>query len=361
MQSSATRPVHGVPAAGQVSDRVSVLDRASQLEQAMAGINVALAVRVPPADPTRGIDLGMQKRTYRELAVVNMQCGPLSAARTSRQAAESDGALMTALLVRSGTELIGQDDSTTLLRKGDLLLWNCERPARFTVGNLVEKRLMVVPTGLLTAVGSSRLVESGLIVRRRSPATELLDHFLESLLVAGEDLGSTAVCTVRNAALELLVGSLHPSDGGGGPAPSMALRPAIEDWIDHHLPDTVITPASVAAAHAVSVRTVHRMFAETGDTLGSVVRLRRLMRARRELECTHHSITAIASRWGYSDSSHFTRTFKHQFGMSPTDHRALCRQDDEGREGEVVGNGVAVQSHGTRVHAPTTVRQNTLT
>jgi hypothetical protein len=134
----------------------------------MAGIDVGLAIRVPQDDPAHQVELAMRKRVFRELAVVDMQCGALSAARTSRQAAECGGALMTALLVRSGTEMVGHGDSMTPLRKGDLLLWNCGRPARFTVSSLVEKRLMVVPTGLLTAMGAGGVSDRGLTVIRRS-------------------------------------------------------------------------------------------------------------------------------------------------------------------------------------------------
>ncbi|WP_020173144.1 helix-turn-helix domain-containing protein [Gordonia polyisoprenivorans] len=305
------------PAAG----RSSTLDQAEKLEGALTDIDIALAVRVPPIERADPIGVQMQQRTYPELTVVNMRCGPVSAARTSRQIAKADNALMAALLVRSGDELVRQDGSTSLLRPGDLLLWDCTRPAHFQVGTSIEKRLMIVPEGVFNAVGAERPSARGLTIIRQSSATRLLDHFLDSLLTAGDELSPAAATAARNAALELLVGSLHRDPSTAIPASSIALRQSIERWIDQHLGDANITPALVAAAHAISVRTVHRMFAETGDTLGSVIRMRRLLRARRELECTHHSITAIASRWGFSDSSHFTRTFKRQFDISPSDHR----------------------------------------
>ena len=52
--------------------------------------------------------------------------------------------------------------------------------------------------------------------------------------------------------------------------------------------------------------------------------IRRLNRVRGELECTDHTIAAIASRWGFCDSSHLNRIFKRQFGLSPSDYRAQC-------------------------------------
>jgi AraC family transcriptional regulator, positive regulator of tynA and feaB len=32
-------------------------------------------------------------------------------------------------------------------------------------------------------------------------------------------------------------------------------------------------------------------------------------------------ISVIAHRWGFSDTSHFSRTFKAHYGYSPTDYR----------------------------------------
>jgi AraC family transcriptional regulator, positive regulator of tynA and feaB len=38
-------------------------------------------------------------------------------------------------------------------------------------------------------------------------------------------------------------------------------------------------------------------------------------------------ITNIAQRWGFSDTSHFRRTFKAHYGCSPTDYRNAYRCD----------------------------------
>jgi len=307
-----------------IRPQLSALDRASQLEESMAQLDVALSVRLPPVEPPHAVGVDMQRRTFHELDVVDMRCGPLLAARTNRLVQEANDALMIALLVHDGAEIVGHVDTAAVLSRGDLLLWNCERPARFAVADLVSKRLMVVPADLFDSAGTKRIAQRGFTVVRRSPATQLLDHFLGTLVTSEDCLGSAASAGVRNAVLELLFGSLQPDPSASIDGSTIALRPAVERWIDQHLTDMVITPTSVAVAHAVSVRTVHRMFAETGDTLGSVVRLRRLNRVRGELECTDHTIAAIASRWGFCDSSHLNRIFKRQFGLSPSDYRAQC-------------------------------------
>jgi AraC family transcriptional activator of tynA and feaB len=72
----------------------------------------------------------------------------------------------------------------------------------------------------------------------------------------------------------------------------------------------------------VSVRTVNRTFSATGHTVGEVVRVRRLARAREELVDRAAPITSIAHRWGFADGSHFSRAFRAVYGCSPSDYRA---------------------------------------
>jgi AraC family transcriptional regulator, positive regulator of tynA and feaB len=38
--------------------------------------------------------------------------------------------------------------------------------------------------------------------------------------------------------------------------------------------------------------------------------------------CISESITSIAYKWGFTDSAHFSRSFKKQFEVSPKDFRA---------------------------------------
>ena len=69
------------------------------------------------------------------------------------------------------------------------------------------------------------------------------------------------------------------------------------------------------------MRTVNRIFNATGQTVGEVIRVRRLARAREDLVDSDRPVSAIAHRWGFSDPSHFTRSFKAHYGASPREYR----------------------------------------
>jgi AraC-like DNA-binding protein len=99
----------------------------------------------------------------------------------------------------------------------------------------------------------------------------------------------------------------------------------MDRYIERHLLDGAVTVGDIATAHGVSVRTVNRIFNATGQTVGEVIRVRRLARAREDLIDSDLSVSAIAHRWGFSDPSHFTRSFKAHYGASPREYRTAGR------------------------------------
>jgi AraC-like DNA-binding protein len=82
---------------------------------------------------------------------------------------------------------------------------------------------------------------------------------------------------------------------------------------------------SIARAHFVSTRQLHRLFAGTGETVTRRIRRLRLERCRRELADRRRatdSVTGISRRWGFPDLPGFSRAFRSTYGLSPTDYRA---------------------------------------
>ncbi|MGV9451747.1 AraC family transcriptional regulator [Streptomyces sp. NPDC003635] len=94
--------------------------------------------------------------------------------------------------------------------------------------------------------------------------------------------------------------------------------------VDAHLWDRRLTPASVAAAQHISVRYLHRLFEGQGSTIGRWIQHRRLEEARRELARPGRAdltVSAVARRWGFASATHFSRSFRAAYGMSPSDWR----------------------------------------
>jgi AraC-like DNA-binding protein len=100
----------------------------------------------------------------------------------------------------------------------------------------------------------------------------------------------------------------------------------IQSFIHRHLDDSALSPATVAAAHHISLRTLHRLFHHHahGATVASYITRQRLTRARRDLADPHLAtwpVQAIALRWGFQRPADFARAFRTAYGTTPTAYR----------------------------------------
>jgi AraC family transcriptional regulator, positive regulator of tynA and feaB len=70
------------------------------------------------------------------------------------------------------------------------------------------------------------------------------------------------------------------------------------------------------------------LLAEEGTSIMRLVRARRLEHCRRALEDpsqAHRKVSEIAYGWGFSDMTHFGRSFRATFGSLPSEYRRLAQ------------------------------------
>ncbi|RZT84207.1 AraC-like DNA-binding protein [Pseudonocardia sediminis] len=302
-------------------------DVAEQWRDMLSATHLPWSVAVPrPETGAVLFEAAVRRWWIDDLALVDCTCGPCSGTRTRRELAGTDGEFVVVLITLAGRETVAQGDAEAGLRPGDAVVWDSTAPARFAVSEPLSKRSLLIPRAALDEVGGRVWTSGGVRLDGTKPATRLLTSYLDSLGVALPDLGPQSVRAARNATLELFVGALRA--GVDTPTTTMAqpaLRDAMDRYIERHLLHAAVTPAAIARAHGVSVRTVNRIFNATGQTVGEVVRVRRLARAREDLTDGDLPVSSIAHRWGFSDTSHFSRTFKAHYGSSPSEYREVAR------------------------------------
>jgi len=106
--------------------------------------------------------------------------------------------------------------------------------------------------------------------------------------------------------------------------PHQVLLQKIYDHIDLHLGSAELSPSSIAAAHYISTRHLHTLFNQSGTTVSTWIRERRLERARADLldpMLAERPVWVIAAGWGFPDPAHFSRVFKTAYGISPSELR----------------------------------------
>jgi AraC-like DNA-binding protein len=103
-----------------------------------------------------------------------------------------------------------------------------------------------------------------------------------------------------------------------------ALRERIKQHVAQHLGDPGLSVDALARALGCSRRQLYNAFAEEPDGLAGYILARRLEACRRAFDdraFSHRSITDIALSFGFQNMAHFSRVFRAQLGMAPSDYR----------------------------------------
>ena len=134
---------------------------------------------------------------------------------------------------------------------------------------------------------------------------------------------------MQNYCVDLIATSIGKLAGGNG-APTSSTRAsalmAVRMAVEVRLQDPNLTPSKIAALAGITVRYANSLLEPEGTSLSRLMLSRRLDRCRKTLgdsSQAHRTISDIAYGWGFSDMTHFSRTFKAAFGMLPSAYRRM--------------------------------------
>jgi AraC-like DNA-binding protein len=114
-----------------------------------------------------------------------------------------------------------------------------------------------------------------------------------------------------------------------------ARRAAILRTIERNIGDLSLSPTTVAQSLGITPRYLHILLEETGRSFSHHVlgwRLGRAVALLRDPQWHNRTISDIATEAGFSDVSYFNRSFRRQFGATPTDVRTAAIRDAALRE-----------------------------
>ena len=149
---------------------------------------------------------------------------------------------------------------------------------------------------------------------------------------AGITADPAAAAATAAASIDLvraLLASAAHSRRHARPVFAETLLTRIRAFTRLRLADPELTPAMIAAAHGISLRQLYKVCADAGLSLEQWIITERLHRVRQELtrpDRRHLPIATIALRWGFRDPTHFTRRFKAQYGVTPSQWRQAAQQ-----------------------------------
>lgn len=230
---------------------------------------------------------------------------------------------------RSGCSQISQNGQTVQLAPGDLVLMDSVGSCEITPQGLIEHASLHLPReDVLRALRNERSLFGK--VSPRCTSGRMLRLLVDQLYLneAGIQADACEGEAMLSAFTSLLGPALTQREQDAEIADSIAgnsLRRQAQQLIDESLSQPNLTPMALASRLQISVRQLYRLFEEQGDSVCRYIQRTRLQRSASDLanpNLRRESITAIAYKWGFTDSAHFSRAFKKQFEQSPKDYRA---------------------------------------
>jgi AraC family transcriptional activator of tynA and feaB len=297
----------------------------------LAATHLSFDIRATSRTPAR-FNGAVSRRRFGGLALVDCASSQWLGRHGKTVSGDEPEPIVGFQFVRKGVELVRESGREITLTAGDIVLWDGWQPAEVEVVEPFLKRTLIFPRERVMAV-CPRLAElKALPPLNQSGPARLLVRYLDALAMELPALDDAAGTAAADAALELLRAAVEPSVPSTRAAKREALRADVRRYVRAHLQDPTLCPDTIAKAHAISVRALHALFEDSGESVAGLVRRERLLRCQEDLgRLSGGSVTEIAFRWGFRDAAHFSRVFKREFGLTPSEarHAALARMGME--------------------------------
>ncbi|MGW0609659.1 helix-turn-helix domain-containing protein [Streptomyces sp. NPDC002788] len=237
-------------------------------------------------------------------------------------------------MIARRSDATNRDGDKVLLEPGDLVFCDPARRHYLRFDGDCEMTVFRIPRWYLGVSERDLDRVVGVTVRGGGGLGALVSDFLSTLAaeaqlhrsMIGDRLARSAMDLVAVLVMELLETETAEKASSVSKAGNEMLS-RIRTYIGEHLMEPDLSPETIARAHHISVRYLHKLFQNDDTTVSQWVRQRRLDSSRHELSRTPNrrvTVAAVAHRWGFTSPAHFSRTFREAYGMSPTEWQALA-------------------------------------
>lgn len=280
-------------------------------EQHNADALIGLACRIPSDTTFRATEINLQLERL-HLAFVRGTPHTVVRDRLIVSHRPSDSVLVYAAL--RGEALWEHSGGRTVVRPGQLLVCDGDRPFLRGFGHGVEELAVKVPRDALAEVTGMSSIEMPLLIDGTGDKASPYARALVRLV--GRSVGRAAIPADERTILELV--SVVAT--GGRVGLPVAHRAAARAFIDDHLVDPAMSAADVAAGAGISERHLSRLFAATGMSVPQHILARRLDLAYSLLgraDLRDIRLSEIAGKCGLTSTAHFSEAFKRRFDKTP--------------------------------------------
>lgn len=245
--------------------------------------------------------------------------------RTSKLARDDTDRRFILNLLERGSTSVAQSGRVAHLLPGDMAAISSAQEYMTTFERTTVRHGFLVPWEMLGL--PDRLVQDQLArpVGSAHPLARVVSAYLLALALSAPDLDEERRAAAERPTLALVAALFAVRAGDArraraALAETLAVR--IEVYVRMHLRDRDLGVNSIARAHGISERYVYATVARSGISLGGWIRRQRLAAAAEELRSTTVTVAEVAHRWCFADHAHFSRAFKAEYGVTPSEWRA---------------------------------------
>jgi AraC-like DNA-binding protein len=272
----------------------------------------------------------IQQAQIGPVTVLDFHTSAMQAIRTPGLIRNSDLGMCKIDLGIRGRGEYEQDDRQSLLAPGDFHFIDLSRPSRVATEAAHEVSVVTFPLELLPACAGDLRGLTAVPFSAQDPYAALVASLGRELVRHLDSYEPGRDARIGTAFLDLLALAVATRLDRVSAVPpetrQQAMAARIRAFIEQHLGDPGLSPALIAAAHHVSVRTLHRLYEAEDETVAALIRRRRLERCRQDLlDAGLHGrpAGAIGARWGFLDAAGFSRAFRDAYGLPPAEYRAI--------------------------------------
>ncbi|MGZ4988143.1 MAG: AraC-like ligand-binding domain-containing protein [Limisphaerales bacterium] len=260
-----------------------------------------------------------------DIDLISFENSPMRVSHTERHARSSNPDELLLCLHSAKSLLVEQDGREAQLTTGDIVLLDPARPYRAHFQSNSKLLVFKVPRILLAAHTVPARGLTAFPIRPTAGAAGLVSNILAALPQHVAKLDSNVHAIVQCHLLDLMGIALAQASDQVHVSHTRWLGVArIKSEATARLADPALNAARVADAANVSIRHANSLLAREGTSLARLIkdmRLARVKAALNDVALDSVSIKEIASRWGFSDMTHFGRMFKKKYGSTPRDYR----------------------------------------
>jgi len=266
------------------------------------------------------------RRSVGQLGLTEMGAGRyvMTHHRLDQRAATRPGCCL--IIQIEGQALMSQAGRDALLSPGDLTLIDGTRAANFVYPQRYRQLAVQLPHRAVTRrfgvdIPTARLLPGA------NTVPSMVREMTFALYRGADSLPNQQGRPLADTMIDLLGMALDQ-----GSSEQNTLRgdrqddqiAAIKLFIQNNLSDPRLDPLTIAGAHDISLRHLHRLFSQTQTSVSEWILRCRLERCYADLadpRLRHKAIGEIALNRGFNSFSHFSRTFKDCYGTTPRDFR----------------------------------------